>query len=258
MGQGAPRLPSVFRYRDYRAFLRDYFAAQKRLNPRFSYRSFALRTGLGYHAHLQRVLNGTGDLSPALVARYAKALRLTPGEADYLAALVSAGPAGVRVVRRRESTERILETILVHHLLERKDARTDPAWVARMTGGIVGEDRAREILADRKKRRRAKGPKGGVAYFRGDPAAKPDPVRRLHAFCRALFEGADEPKSDSWTMVYATPEQARDLFEEIKIRVRQKSLEWRREGDARKKDGQEHYSFYLSLCRPFRTPSAGA
>ena len=56
-------------YLDYRQYLRDFYAEQKRRNPRYSHRLFALKAGLTSTGFLSETLSGKRQLAPAAPKR---------------------------------------------------------------------------------------------------------------------------------------------------------------------------------------------
>src|SRR5437870_1925790 len=98
-----PALPSVRDYADYRRFLRDHYAARKRLDPAFSYAVFARRAGVS-RIHLKRVLDGMG-LSPASIRGYARGLNLAGPDAECFSLLVNVNQAAGGAARRAASAK---------------------------------------------------------------------------------------------------------------------------------------------------------
>ena len=88
-------------YLDYRQFLRDHYAEQKRRNPRYSHRLFARKAGLTSSGFYSEVLNGKRQLAPAAVLRFAKALKLTAPEQAYFECLVAFNQAKTVEERNR-------------------------------------------------------------------------------------------------------------------------------------------------------------
>jgi uncharacterized protein (TIGR02147 family) len=64
-------------YSDYRQFLKDWFEAQKRINPRYSHRLFARKAGLTSTGFFSEVIAGKRQLTQAAILRFAKALKLS-------------------------------------------------------------------------------------------------------------------------------------------------------------------------------------
>src|SRR5688572_1066392 len=80
--------PDLFAYLDYRAWLRDWFAAQKAADARFSHRLFTRRAGVRSPSLLAEVVAGKRNLTAATLEGFVRALRLDHEEALFFAALV--------------------------------------------------------------------------------------------------------------------------------------------------------------------------
>lgn len=144
-------LPSVFEYLDYRAYLRDYFAAAKVQKKQFSFRYFARRAGFSSPNFVQLVMQGKRNLGRAAVDQVTKGLGLTLPESSFFGDLVALGQAETLAERnrafsrvaanRRFRTARRLDGPLfeylsqwyypaVRELAARVDFVEDPAWIA--------------------------------------------------------------------------------------------------------------------------------
>jgi len=99
--------PSVFDYTDYRRFLKAYYEYQKRKNPAFSYRYFALKTKVNSSGLLKNVIDGKRGLGRGLIVRYAEAMKLKKKEAEYFECLVDFNEART-VEEKRIFFERLL------------------------------------------------------------------------------------------------------------------------------------------------------
>ncbi len=164
-----PELASVnvFQYTDYRAALRDLYAAKKALGHGFSYRAFSRRAGLRSTNFLKLVMDGKRNLSGDAARRFAYALGLTGAASDYFCELVSYNQASdsrerarchERLVRLRP--ERALRELGAHQaayhaswyipaireLVARPDFREDPAWIARTLVPRITANKARDGL----------------------------------------------------------------------------------------------------------------
>jgi uncharacterized protein (TIGR02147 family) len=166
--EGEPKLPSVYEYLDYRAFLRDHFAASKRLHPYYSFRYFARRAGFASSNFLKLVMDGKRNLGPAAVGQFTKALKLDTRESAFFADLVALGQAET-VAERNRAFERVaanrrfraarrLEGPLfeylthwfypaVRELAGRADFREEPRWIAAQILPRITADDARAALA---------------------------------------------------------------------------------------------------------------
>jgi len=104
----APRTRSVldvFRYLDYRAYLRDLYTRQKARG--LSYRAFSKRAKLGAPNYLKLVIDGDRNLTPAMAERFAEACGLSGEPADYFCALVDFNQAA-RTEARNAAYARLL------------------------------------------------------------------------------------------------------------------------------------------------------
>ena len=86
--KGVEEMVSVFDYLDYRKFLKTWFEAKKRENPRYSFRLFADQAGFKSKSFIAHVMDGKANLSENSLFALGKALKLGPKEFAYLACLV--------------------------------------------------------------------------------------------------------------------------------------------------------------------------
>lgn len=77
----------VFRYRDYREFLRAFYAHKKASG--LSYRGFSRAAGLGAPNYLKLVIEGKRNLSAHTAERFARACRLNVEATEYFKILVA-------------------------------------------------------------------------------------------------------------------------------------------------------------------------
>ncbi len=94
-----PPAVGVYAYLDYRAFLRDHYAAKKAASRAFSYRAFSKRAGVASPNYLKLVVEGKRSLSPKMAERFAHACALDPDSSRYFVHLVAFNQA-------KTSTER--------------------------------------------------------------------------------------------------------------------------------------------------------
>lgn len=87
MSKAAPA--GVYAYLDYRAYLRDYYAAKKAASRGFSYRSFSKRAGVASPNYLKLVIEGKRSLSTKMAERFAHACALDADSSRYFVHLVS-------------------------------------------------------------------------------------------------------------------------------------------------------------------------
>jgi uncharacterized protein (TIGR02147 family) len=75
--------PDVFRFRDYRAYLRALYAHNKANGYGFSLRAFSKRAGLTSSNYLKLVMDGDRNLTSQAAGRFATACGLSGQAADY-------------------------------------------------------------------------------------------------------------------------------------------------------------------------------
>jgi uncharacterized protein (TIGR02147 family) len=81
-------MPNVFEYTDYREYLRDSYALNKKQDPRFSYRNFSMRLGFSSPNFLMLVVQGKRNISRSTCFKISKLLRHTKREAGYFENMV--------------------------------------------------------------------------------------------------------------------------------------------------------------------------
>lgn len=143
--------PDLHDYLSYRAYLRDWFAAQKAADRRFSHRLFARRAGVRSPSLFREVVAGQRNLTPRTLEGFVRALRLTHDEADYFHDLVQLDQARTEdeknaamervAARRRYREARPIEDGMFAYLSNWyfpatrelalcRDFRAEPEWVA--------------------------------------------------------------------------------------------------------------------------------
>lgn len=78
----------IFKYINYREYLKQFYSQTKIDNPKFSYRSFAKKAGYSSPNLLQLIIKGERNLPNANILATCKALNLKKQEADYFELLV--------------------------------------------------------------------------------------------------------------------------------------------------------------------------
>ncbi|MCM2276450.1 MAG: TIGR02147 family protein [Oligoflexia bacterium] len=104
-GGPGPERPDIFRYHDYREFLKDWFDFLKKMQPGFSLRMLAQQAELA-SGYLPMVLSGKRPLSAKALAKLALVLGFPKAERSYLEALVSLGTSDSQDARL-EALERM-------------------------------------------------------------------------------------------------------------------------------------------------------
>ena len=78
----------VFEYIDYRRFLRDYYAENKKSKKYFSYRYFSSRAGIKSPVFLKLIIEGKRNLTRPMIEKFCKALAFNDKEVLYFKHLV--------------------------------------------------------------------------------------------------------------------------------------------------------------------------
>ncbi len=160
----------VFRYRDYRKFLADYYDARKARG--YSYRAFAKDAGIGAPNYLRLVIDGQRNLGPAMVDKFAKACALGADATAYFRALVAFNQAstptareqaferlkGFRRYRRAQKLQLAQAAYYgnwylpaIRELVRCVGFRADPEWIAALLRPAVKPSqvkRALQVLLD--------------------------------------------------------------------------------------------------------------
>lgn len=159
--------PDLYRYLDFRAFLRDWFAWRCEQDPKFSRRQFARLAGKRSPGLLTTVMEGERRLTPPMVRAFAGAMDLGAEESAFFSALVQLEQA-TTTQARNEAWNRVSATRafrearplqgasveylshwwypVVRELAYRHDFRPDPAWIARRIRPTITEPQARAAL----------------------------------------------------------------------------------------------------------------
>jgi uncharacterized protein (TIGR02147 family) len=160
-------LPSVYEYVDYRAFMRDHFAACKATMPQYSFRYLARKAGFTSSNFLKLVMDGDRNLGPQAIEKVAKAMKLDAEAAEFFAQLIAMNQAQT-VAERNRAFERVaanrrfraakkldgpLFEYLTHwyypairELAARPDFVDDPAWVAAQISPGIEARQAKSAL----------------------------------------------------------------------------------------------------------------
>ena len=149
MSKDAP--VDVYGYLDYRAYLRDYYAARKAKSRAFSYRSFSRRAGVASPNYLKLVIEGQRSLSAKMAEKFAQACGLDLDSSRYFCHLVAFNQAKTSSERaqhygklasfqhyRRAHKLEIAHAAYysewfipaIRELAAARDFRDDPEWIA--------------------------------------------------------------------------------------------------------------------------------
>lgn len=119
----------VYAYDDYRTFLADFFAEQKRLKAFFSHRYFARRAGFTSPSYCLEVIKGKHNLTPSKLQKMIKGLGFRGRAATYFEALVLYNQE--QEPQRREELKTKLDRIRNSarlHILKREQRGFSEQW----------------------------------------------------------------------------------------------------------------------------------
>jgi len=158
----------VFRYTDYREFLRAYYALRKTRKPGISLRAFSRRAGLKSPNYLKLVIDGDRNLTSGLALRFAEAAGLHGEGIEYFCALVAFNQSKsakerelqftrLREFRRYRQTHKLDVAQEAYHahwyipaireLCARADFVDDPKWIAKTLLPSITPTQARRAIA---------------------------------------------------------------------------------------------------------------
>ena len=159
--------PDIFRYLDYRAYLRDWFDSRKAANPRFSHRGFSRRVGQKSPSLLADIVSRRRNLTPELIEAFVPVLGLRADAARFFGLLVELDQAdsadrrndafGQIAATRRFREARQIEgdsfrylsnwyIPAVRELARRPDFCPEPGWVSRTLNPTITPAQARTAL----------------------------------------------------------------------------------------------------------------
>lgn len=76
-------MASVFEFIDYRRFLAQYYQEEKARNSAFSYRYFAMKSGINSPSFLKHVIEGQRNLTRPAIEKFIAAIKFSRKEANY-------------------------------------------------------------------------------------------------------------------------------------------------------------------------------
>lgn len=160
--------PDIFLFRDYRAFLRAFYALNKSREYGFSLRAFSKRARLRSSNYLKLVMDGQRNLTQDMALRFAEACSQRGQAADYFCALVAFNQAPnardrerayTRLVRfKRYRSVYVLDRAqeayhsrwyipVIRELLVRPDFREDARWLSRQLMPAITQREAEQAIA---------------------------------------------------------------------------------------------------------------
>lgn len=158
----------VFRFRDYRAFLREFYERNKQRKSGYSLRAFSKTAGLRSPNYLKLVMDGDRNLTAPMALRFAECCGLNGEAVEYFCELVAFNQARVarerelhyerlkrfsrfRKVHRLDAAESAYHSEwyipAVRELVVRPDFQESPAWIASTLLPPISPVQAKRALA---------------------------------------------------------------------------------------------------------------
>lgn len=92
--------PDIYKYTDYRKYLKDFYESSKKENNSFSYQYFANKAGFKTKTFLFNVIQGDKPLSKKSIFGLTQAMKLNKKETDYFETLVNLNEA--KTIKEKE------------------------------------------------------------------------------------------------------------------------------------------------------------
>jgi uncharacterized protein (TIGR02147 family) len=161
------KAPDVFRFHDYRVFLRAFYALNKAGEYGFSLRAFSKRAQLKSSNYLKLVMDAQRNLTQDMAPRFAEACCLRGQAAEYFCALVAFNQAQRakdrdrayarlsrfkryravhRLDREQEAYHAHWYIPAIRELVVRRDFSEDPHWIAQRMMPAISAREAEQAL----------------------------------------------------------------------------------------------------------------
>jgi len=161
--------PSIFKYNDYRIFLRDTYEYRKSTERSFSYREFSKLAGLKSTNFLKLVIDGDRNLTEKSTQKFTSALQLKPVDARYFEKLVNYNQAK-SLEEKKDSAEKLLRSkkwtalsavdraqynlyrhwylLAIRELVSMSEFKEDPKWIAESLVPKITPQEAKDAIDD--------------------------------------------------------------------------------------------------------------
>jgi uncharacterized protein (TIGR02147 family) len=129
---------SVFKYIDYRNFLADYYAEQKKRSRAFSYRWFSHRAGIKSPTLLKLIIDGKRSLTSPMAEKFADAMKLTDKQRLYFRHLVGFNRAKTAIEKQEHyAVLRELNNTVNRHVLNKDSYDFYKKWYTSVIRELV-------------------------------------------------------------------------------------------------------------------------
>jgi uncharacterized protein (TIGR02147 family) len=158
---------SVYQYADFREYLKAYFEARKKIDPKFSHRYFSRRIGLTSPNFILMVIQGKRNLTRTLAFKISSELKHDPKESEYFECMVGFSQAEsvseknsyfIRMAEFRSTVKVDLinenqydyysnwYNLVVREIITDPDFTGDMKWLARQLHPRISEVQARHSV----------------------------------------------------------------------------------------------------------------
>lgn len=158
--------PTIFKYDDYRVYLKDWFSWMKEVRPGFSHRAFSRLAGFKAPNQLLLVVNGQRNIALPSIRKYFSALKLKEGERKYFEILVKFNQTDDMAAKRdyfRDLSVHWLKRgsflepqqhkylanwyyTAIREMVNLKGFKEDGYWISKKLGGLVTPPQARSAI----------------------------------------------------------------------------------------------------------------
>lgn len=161
-------VPDIFNYTNYRLYLQDFYAYQKKLDPKFSLRSFAQKANFPSHGLLNFLMEGKRNLSKKTLVKIMLAIGFNKEQSIYFENLVFFNQASTldeknfyyerllkspnkSILRKLESSQlqifRNWYVIAIREMLRLKSFRNNAKWIASQLSPKILPQEAEDAIA---------------------------------------------------------------------------------------------------------------
>lgn len=159
--------PDLFRYLDYRDYLRDAYKELKKTTRHFSFRYFAKAAGFKSPNYLKLIMDGERNLSQNGIIKFCNGLKLNKGEREFFENLVHLNQSKTDeeknlYYRRLTSSKKYIDArglekeqydyyskwyyVAVRELVGMPDFKDDPKWIAaKLENNITAKEAEKAI-----------------------------------------------------------------------------------------------------------------
>jgi uncharacterized protein (TIGR02147 family) len=159
--------PSIYKYSDFRKYVRDMFRRCKEKNRHFTFRYFSMKAGLASPSALKEVIDGKKNLTQKSILQFAAGFSLNKGETEYFTQLVYFNQSSTEQEKNRYYQELLKRQQIkkgktltsqqyeyysnwynsaIRELAGTAGFKNEPEWVARRLNPMISPSEAAKAL----------------------------------------------------------------------------------------------------------------